>query len=340
MSETEAAPQKRDRALKKLRIFDPRRNPRRPRAHVIIAVLGERGRNHAGKFSDSKRYMTVFCDHLRELGCAVTVAEFDAVEAHLRHERTIIVNILNETTQQEEMRAAPRFSDTRIKGVWNSLEVATAVSSKRHCHRLYQACGAPGLTLAGADARPGSRYFSLPDIGHSSDITALAGPEAEADPARFTSEFVDSTTEFQGKAYFCSTRLLTVGGSLVGGMVRARPVEEGYSVHLGDTPKDPALLRFLHARHYAPHLDFFRRLARDIAQACGPGFFAHDLIPCTRTGRYVICESNLKFQTGALKHFRDVQEELRDLSPCFREDFDQISVEAFVAENRRLGWLD
>src|SRR5690606_9250395 len=109
-------------------------------------------------------------------------------------------------------------------------------------------------------------------------------------------DLIDTTVAFRGVSYYTSIRALCVGSHCISAYVRVRPVSDGSpSVHTKDTPRHLSLLRELHRRLVDDRRSEINELSVKIGRGLGPGFYAHDLLPCAQSQKYLVCESGYKF---------------------------------------------
>lgn len=116
------------------------------------------------------------------------------------------------------------------------------------------------------------------------------------DTSRHNVDFIDTRVEYNNKLYYTSLRALCVGSKCLSVYVRARPESESSpSVHSRNTPKNIKLLRYLHTQLVEKNRPMIDSIAKAIGENFGPGFYAHDILPCTQTGKLYVCETGLKF---------------------------------------------
>lgn len=151
---------------------------------------------------------------------------------------------------------------------------------------------------------------------------------SDCDPTRYNTRFIDTTTEFRGKNYFTSLRIMAVGTEVATVFMRCRPVTDGpVSVHDKDTPLDADLLCFLHERLVGPQMPAIRNMAQKIGSKIGLGFYAHDVLPERGTGKLYLCETGLKFHDWTI---RDHLEPIADRLPFFAHDISDACVHRAV----------
>jgi len=122
------------------------------------------------------------------------------------------------------------------------------------------------------------------------------------DPRRYNAEWIDTRHEYAGRDYYVSLRAMAVGRRCVSIFVRARPVEDGdASVHATDMPLDAGMWNSFYERLAIPNRHAIETLCRQIAEALGLGFYAHDLLPDRTNGRVLVAETNFKFDDAVYK---------------------------------------
>ncbi|TMV09012.1 hypothetical protein FGK63_07785 [Ruegeria sediminis] len=123
----------------------------------------------------------------------------------------------------------------------------------------------------------------------------LIGPEEEINPARYNTEYIDCRHEYAGELWHVCIRAQAVGGKVLFAWVRAGTAP---SVHTRDTPVDADLIRYFHDKLITPNQDQIADIAAAVKRGLGVGLFAHDILPCARTGKLYLCETNFKFYDG------------------------------------------
>ena len=139
------------------------------------------------------------------------------------------------------------------------------------------------------------KVFSNLNMGTHA-LTHVVAPGLPLDPARYNTEWIDARHEYKGRSYYVALRAMAVGRRCLAVFVRARPVEQGdASVHNTDTPVDADLWNFLYATIAVPQMPAIESLCEKIANVFGLGFFSHDILPESETGRLLVCETGFKF---------------------------------------------
>ncbi len=89
---------------------------------------------------------------------------------------------------------------------------------------------------------------------------------------------------------------MCIGEVITHAFVRARPVTSGSpSVHTKDTPVDLDMLSALYSQLVGPNEQSLQELANRIANAAGPGFYAHDVLIDAQTKKAYLAETGYKF---------------------------------------------
>jgi hypothetical protein len=225
--------------------------------------------------------------------------------------RTCIICVANEERPGvDALAAVERFGVP----VFNAPSSAAVIADKRATNRLLARHGIAVPAMAGAHE---TRIFS--NAVARSNAPTLVLEEASGDPERYETRFVDTRVTHRGAAYYTSLRLLCVGPTILHAYVRARPVEAGAAVHNRDTPLDPGLIECLQARCVEPRAVELTTLAGRLAEALGPGFYAHDVLVERGTGELFVCETGWKFDDFT---FRDHIRPIADRVPSQRVLFD------------------
>lgn len=115
------------------------------------------------------------------------------------------------------------------------------------------------------------------------------------DPGRYNTEYVDCRHEFAGKLWYVCIRARAIGDRVLFSWVRAGAKP---SVHNRDTPVNSLLIRHFHDKLIAPNAEKIQFIAEGVKSALGMGLYAHDILPCARTGDLLLCETNFKFYDG------------------------------------------
>lgn len=174
---------------------------------------------------------------------------------------------------------------------------ARVVGDKRRQNAVLTAAGVPMPRLLRAQAGE-ETVFSNEAVNAHVKVDILP-PGSTLDDDRYNTTLVDTVHEVHGRAFHVSLRAICFGAHVLYAWPRCRDVAEGDpSVHTGDTPADLAVISELHARLVLPNMLQIARIAHGVSQALGCNFYAHDLLPCARTGRLLLCETNLKFYDG------------------------------------------
>ncbi|MET4101482.1 hypothetical protein ABIE58_000903 [Roseovarius sp. MBR-78] len=179
----------------------------------------------------------------------------------------------------------------------NRAEVARVIGDKRRQNAMLSAAGVPMPQLIHGRSEHHT-VFSNQAVNAHVAVDVLP-PGSALDDARYNTEMIDTVHRAAGRDYHVSLRALCFGGRVIFSWVRCRDVAEGDpSVHNADTPADLAVIAELHDRLVIPNRRQITRIARGVAGALGCNFYAHDLLPCARTGKLFMCETNLKIYDG------------------------------------------
>jgi hypothetical protein len=144
------------------------------------------------------------------------------------------------------------------------------------------------------------RIFSNVNVGSGGAVELLERGK-QVDPRRYNGEFIDTRHRFRGRDYNVCLRALCVGRVPVAFYPRARPAEEGLSVHAKDTPLDADLLNYLYRALVEPNIDRLSAICAKVAECLGLCFFAHDILPERGTSRLLLCEAGYKFDDMTLR---------------------------------------
>ena len=139
--------------------------------------------------------------------------------------------------------------------------------------------------------------------------TQLIDGGGALDESRYNTDYVDCRYEFQGEMWNVCLRAQVVGAQVLFAWVRAG---KDASVHTRDTPVDADLIRHFHDLLIRPNMDQIKTISQRVKDALGVGFFAHDILPCKKTGRLLLCETNFKFYDG---NYRFLMKPIADKHP-------------------------
>jgi hypothetical protein len=124
----------------------------------------------------------------------------------------------------------------------------------------------------------------------------VVGARVPLDRSRYNTEWIDTRHEYNGRSYYVVLRAMAVGSRCVSIFVRARPADQAdASVHNTDTPVDAGLWNALYQRLVTPKMQEIESLCQRIADILGLGFFSHDILPESSSGRLLVCETGFKF---------------------------------------------
>jgi len=256
----------------------------------------ESGLYGIGKVSPAL-YFPKFGYALSKLGVSL-VAYRDPVDALLNignHDpaRTAFILVYNEDFQRELL---PKFADlasnTEFR-FYNAPLAGQIAGDKRTTNEVFSKAGIPVPLVAGIEST--SKVFSNAPIG-SHATTTVIDIGWPLDKSLYNTVAIDTAHDYKGKSYYVALRTLAVTGTMISAYARLRPTGEAeISVHASDTPKDPDLISHFHAVLVDANRHRLTQLCEQIGYVLGPGFYAHDILPCRETGELVVCETGFKF---------------------------------------------
>jgi hypothetical protein len=139
------------------------------------------------------------------------------------------------------------------------------------------------------------KVFSNKNMGTHAP-TYMVEARLPLDRSRYNTEWIDTRHEHNGRSYYVVLRAMAVGSRCVSIFLRARPADQGdASVHNTDTPIDAELWNALYRRIVIPQTQAIESLCEQIANVLGIGFFSHDVLPESSSGRLLVCETGFKF---------------------------------------------
>lgn len=175
----------------------------------------------------------------------------------------------------------------------HSVEVGRIVGNKKRQNQVLTKASVPMPAML-----TGSEDFDVAFSNAVSDAhvpVQLLDQSETLDDRRYNTEYVDCRHEFDGKLWHVCIRAQAVGGQVLFSWIRAG---QEPSVHSRDTPVDSKLINHFHDKIIRPRTDEIQQIAERIKDALGVGLYAHDILPCARTGKLLLCETNFKFYDG------------------------------------------
>jgi hypothetical protein len=195
---------------------------------------------------------------------------------------------------------------------------------------------------------PVPRIIAVPDEvvfsnhAHSTqEKVHLVRPGEPLDPARYNTNFIDTTHRFNGADYYVYIRAYAVGEVRVATYVGCRPTSEGNpSVHLSDA-KNPEAINYFNYSFSIPFQEQFQTLCCQMGSVFGLGFYIHDFLPCRQTGRLFVSESGFKLGPGpAVKEkYWHMRSQIPPFSGFFSAEHVLRACYAFVYGAQRRGFL-
>ena len=111
----------------------------------------------------------------------------------------------------------------------------------------------------------------------------------------YITEYIDTTHTSYERDFYVSIRVLAVGAVNISSFIRTRPVSQSNpSVHNKNTTYDLRVLHDLHNRLITSKRDELNEITRGISNALGFAFLAHDILPCSESGKLYVCETGIK----------------------------------------------
>ena len=191
------------------------------------------------------------------------------------------------------LRAREREMQALGHKLLHSVEQGQIVGNKVRQNQVLTAAGVPMPVLVRAGDRFDTVFSNAVSDAHVP--VQLIKRADEIDTSRYNTEYVDCRHEYDGKLWHVCIRAQAIGGQVLFSWVRAGREP---SVHTRDTQVDAALIRHFHDLLVRPNFNQIEEIAKRVKKALGVGLFAHDILPCARTGRLFLCETNFKFYDG------------------------------------------
>ena len=327
-----------DRVIRRFRPSKPSAAPildkavENEKARVVFCAFGNRSFSGAGKVTP-KRFFPVFCSTLNATGFSTFFVSTPRELAAVAREDSCLVHIYNEEIVENAKifrHAVQEAMGAMHRGVvFNDIALGNLISRKDLTNiHLAQAGIAVPRQLQSADEA--ARVFS----NAVSSSGAVVSEEFE--PSRYNTEFIDTRVAYKGREYFTTVRLLCVGGTLLHCNIGARRATESPAVHGADIPLDPDLVEYLYGHLVERRLEALIDLAARLGRALGPGFFAHDLVICSKTGVPYVCEVGVKFHAKAYEtRLLPIADRLPSQRRIFDGTYEIESAQAFLKEYAR-----
>lgn len=265
---------------------------------VVIVATNKYGLDAHGKVKGSE-FFPILSKSLQDYGASVDIYNSSSsfLMSDNKYRKCVLILVFNEScilspAAYEELTSV--IDDARARSdeliVCNLPESGTLMGDKRTMNEQLTAAGVKMPHIVSAET--GSLIFSNAAVGSGADISV----GTMYDPAKYNTDFVDTTQTFEDREYHVSIRAMAVGGILTTTIIRARDSMEGSaSVHTSNTPANSRLLNFLHASVVMPRMGSILDVCRNAGARLGLGFFAHDLLPPRDSLDVLLCESGFKF---------------------------------------------
>lgn len=182
--------------------------------------------------------------------------------------------------------------------ILHSVEDGRVVGHKIRQNKVLTAAGVPMPRLIETGSSFETAFSN--EVSNAHVPVQLVGNATELDPDRYNTEYVDCRHEYEGEMWHVCIRAQAVGEQVLFSWVRAGPQP---NVRTRGTPLDAKLLNHFHSKLVVPNTDQIREIASAVKKAVGVGFFAHDILPCAKTGRLFLCETNYKFYEGFYRFY-------------------------------------
>ncbi len=222
----------------------------------------------------------------------------------------------NQATYEPVLRALEDFvRHTSGKPTLHRFDLACTLANKLATNALFREVGVPTPAIVSANSYAGGRVFANAIAESAADVRILDSSDV-LDATQYNTQFIDTTQVWRGREYYVCPRAVCAGRRCVTVLVRAAPKELGTaSVHVRNTPHDPALLNHLYTRLLEDR-DTITGLCDAVGRRLGPGLYAHDLLPDRESGQIFICETGFKVQNDNFARWMaPIQSQL-----CFNHD--------------------
>lgn len=180
----------------------------------------------------------------------------------------------------------------------HSVEHGRVVGHKVRQNRALTTAGVPMPRLIEAGDEFGTAFSN--EVSNAHVPVQLVGNSTELDADRYNTEYVDCRHEYDGEMWHVCIRAQAVGEQVLFSWVRAG---QQPNVRTRGTPVDAKLLNYFQSALVKPNVDQIREIASGVKEALGVGFYAHDILPCAKTGRLFLCETNFKLYEGFYRFY-------------------------------------
>ena len=301
----------------------------RPIGHVIVAALTPRAIKSRGKVNP-QRFFPGFCQRLAERGYATHFAfTGDELLTLSAQPNPSIIHLYNEENIIPDDAEVAR-AEARARCVFNNLPTGRIIGKKAPTNRRLTE---RGILMPSMTPPKGAPVFSNAAASTSKPAWVLSGDGA-LDDERYNTEFIDTTITVDGKDYLTTLRLMAVGRQIVLPYLGIREKDmRRPSVHGVSTPRDAALYNRVFDELYVKREPELRDLAGRLHEAIGAGFYHHDLLIESGTGRILVCEVGYKFDPYAFsEHMAPISDQVPSLAPLYDGTFARRSADATIAE--------
>ncbi|SHE78624.1 hypothetical protein SAMN05444279_10871 [Ruegeria intermedia] len=182
--------------------------------------------------------------------------------------------------------------------ILHSVEQGRIVGHKVRQNKVLTAAGVPMPRLIETGSSFETAFSN--EVSNAHVPVQLVGDAAELDPGRYNTEYVDCRHEYEGELWHVCIRAQAVGEQVLFSWVRAGKEP---NVRTRGTPVDARLLNHFHTQLVRPNADQIQAIARGVKDVLGVGFYAHDILPCAKTGRLLLCETNFKLYEGFYRFY-------------------------------------
>ena len=212
--------------------------------------------------------------------------------------RTAVILVCNETRERHLLRDFAEFAQENAEFTfYKGPKTGTIIGDKPAANRELFKAGILTPPLADGTTRV---FSNAPMDSHATTSVVDAGQPLNHE--RYNTRFINTVRVYNGKSYYVALRALAVSGTMIAAYARLRPTGESEaSVHAADTPLDPQLISHFHETIVEENRKRLANLCERLGQVWGPGFYAHDILPCSDTDALYVCESGFKFDDMAYR---------------------------------------
>jgi len=152
------------------------------------------------------------------------------------------------------------------------------------------------------------------------------------DNTKYNTKYINTLYKHKQNYYYCSIRLMCVGGDLIQILLRFRDVKEKNSnVHSKNTPLISSLINSYYEEIILPNYGHLKLLSQQIGQLFGLGFYMHDIGFSNEDKKFYVFESGMKMSDMRyFEHIKPIQKHLKYFNSP--DQFHKKQVTSFISQ--------